>query len=102
LTIADPNTGSPISLTLTYRPRVQSWFADISFKTFILKGFRLTRYPNILQAYKNIIPFGLGVAVTDQFDPWMINDFTSGRCTLFLLLSSEVATVQSAIEAGAF
>lgn len=89
-------------MTFTYRPRVQSWFADIAFGTFTLNGFRLTRYPNVLQAYKNIIPFGLGVAVTDQFDPFMINDFVSGRVTLYLLLSSEVATIQAAIEAGAF
>ena len=100
LTIADPNTGNPISLTLTFRPRVQSWFADIAFGTFTLKGFRLTRYPNILQAYKNIIPFGMGLVVTDQFDPFMINDFTSVRVSLYLLLSSEVAEIQSLIEAG--
>ena len=99
-TAADPNTGSPILFTLTYRPRVQSWYADIVFGSFTLHGFRLTKYPNVLQAYRNIIPFGLGIAVTDEIDPFLINDFVSGRVTLYLLLASEVAEIQVLIEAG--
>jgi len=99
-TAADPNTGSPIAFTLTYRPRVQGWFADIVFGSFTLHGFRITKYPNILQAYRNIIPFGLGVAITDDLDPFLINDFTSGRVTLYLLLASEVAEIQALIESG--
>jgi hypothetical protein len=99
-TAADPNTGSPILFTLTYRPRVQAWFADIVFGSFTLHGFRLTKYPNVLQAYRNIIPFGLALAITDDLDPFLINDLVSGRVTLYLLLASEVAEIQALIEAG--
>lgn len=99
-TAADPNTGNPISFSLSYKPRVESWFIDITFGTFVLKGFRLTRSPNILMAYVNLIPFGLGLVISDELDPFLVNDFTSGRVSMYLLLSSEVAEIQALIAAG--
>lgn len=51
-------------------------------------------------AYENLIPFGLWVATTDDNDPFLINDFTSGRSAMYLLLSSEVAEIQALIAAG--
>ena len=98
--IADPNGGGDISVRLVYRPRIQRWFIDISFKTFTLNGYKLTRGPNILAKWNNVIPFGLTVTVSDNFEPFVINDFSSDRVQLFLLTSSEVAEVETMILAG--
>jgi len=100
-TIADPNGGGDISVILNYRPRVQGWFIDLTFKTFAIKGYKISRGPNILVKFRNVIPFGLAVNVTDNYEPFLINDFSSGRVSLFLLTSAEVAEVEALIIAGA-
>lgn len=99
-TISDPNGGGNISVTLTYRPRVRGWFIDFTFKTFILNGYKITRGPNILSKFRNVIPFGLAVTVSDNYEPFLINDFSSSRVSLFLLTTAEVDEVISLIAQG--
>lgn len=98
--INDPNGGGEIIMRLAYRPRVQRWFIDIEFGSFILNGFKLTRGPNVLYKWSNIIPFGLTVNVADDFEPFVINDFSSERVKLFLLTTAEVEEVESLIVQG--
>lgn len=100
-TIPDPNGGGDISFSLYYRPRTQNWYADISFKTFTLNGQKLVRGPNVLSRHINQIPFGLAVNVADNFEPFLINDFTTGRVGLYLLTSAEVAQIDMLIQNGA-
>jgi len=100
LTVADPNTGNPISITLRFQPRTQEWYIGISFGTWKIANLKLTYSPNVLMQYSNIIPFGLLVATADQFDPFLINDFVSGRASLILLTSAEVADIAAGIAAG--
>jgi hypothetical protein len=89
--INDPNGGGVIDFTLYYRPRVRAWFMDIAFKTFAMNGYKLTFGYNILESYNNVIPFGLGVYSPDTSDPFLVDDFASGRISLYLLTSAEVA-----------
>ena len=100
-TIADPNGRGDISMTLRYKPRIQTWSVDIAYNGFTLNGYKLTRGPNVLGKFRNVIPFGLGVIVTDNYEPFLINDFESGRVQLFLMTSSEVNDVVSLIQDGA-
>lgn len=100
LTIADPNGGGPIKLRLVYRPRLQEWFIDIEFGAFILNGFRLALCPNRLSQFVNRVPFGLAVITTYGLDPFLINDFSSGTASLYLLTAEEVAQVAADIYAG--
>ena len=99
-TANDPNGGGVISFTFYFRPRVQSWFMDIAFKTFAINGYKINHGPNILSSYSKVIPFGLMVLLTDDLDPCLINDFTSGRVSLYLMTSAEVAEMEALIEAG--
>lgn len=100
LTIADPNGGGPIKLRLVFRPRVQSWYIDIEFGAFTLNGFRLAVCPNRLGQYVNRIPFGLAVVTENNLDPFLINDFSSGAASLYLLTSAEVEEIAAAVRAG--
>ena len=100
LTVADPNTGNPISITLRFQPRTQEWYIGISFGSWSIANLKLTYSPNVLMQYLNIIPFGLLVATADQFDPFLVNDFVSGRASLVLLLSYEVESIAAGIAAG--
>jgi hypothetical protein len=73
---------------------------DIAFKTFTMNGYKITHGPNILASYCNVIPFGLMVLTTDLMDPFMVNDFTSGRTFLYLMTSAEVAEMTGYINDG--
>ncbi len=101
ITISDPNGSGSISFNLNFRPRTQNWYADIAFKAVTINGLCLVRGPNILYRYSNILPFGMGVSVSDNYEPFLINDFSSGRVSLILLTSGEVAAVQALLLGGA-
>lgn len=73
---------------------------DIQYENFTAKGLKIVRGPNILARHINTLPFGLSVVVSDNYEPFLINDFVSGRVSLFLLDSDDVATVESMILAG--
>ncbi len=100
LTIADPNGGGPIKLRLAFRPRLQGWYIDVEFGSFILKGFRLAICPNRLSQFVNRIPFGLAVVTTHGVDPFLINDFSEGTATIYILTHSEVLEVAALIASG--
>jgi len=84
--------GENISMALYYLPGQIGWFYDVSYGNFNVKGQRLVVSPNTLNQWSNIISFGLGCLSSDGDDPFYIDDFTSGRITLFLLNSSEIET----------
>jgi len=100
LTIPDPNTGKSIGMSLRYNPRTQEWYAGLTFGTWALASVKLVYSPNILTQYSNVIPFGFMVITTDGFDPFIINDWMSGRGYMALLTTSEAEAIQAGIVAG--
>ena len=85
--------GETVEITLYFLPAAQQWKMDIVSGNFTLNGSRVFRSPNTLMQYKNIISFGLGCIVSDGGEPFLVNDFSSGRCQLALLSSDEVDQV---------
>jgi hypothetical protein len=98
--MVDPAGGGTIYFTINYRPRVQGWFLDVTFNAFTLAGLKLVRSPNVLAQYHNRIPFGLMVAVSDGFEPFLVNDFYTSRVALYLLDALDVLTVEASILDG--
>jgi hypothetical protein len=47
-----------------------------------------------------VLPFGLCVTVSDNFEPFLINDFVSGRVSVFLLTHDEVVEIEDMVIAG--
>lgn len=92
------NPGERTIATLRYMPTQQNWVMDLQYNDFILNGITVTTSPNILRAYKNLIPFGICCNSTDGLDPYLIDDFAVQRCNLYLLDRADVL----AIEAGLF
>ena len=100
LTIPSPNGDGIITMRLLYRPRVQTWFADIQFNRFTLNGRRLCVCPNLLSQFRNIVNFGLLLTTQNRLDPFLLNDFSSGNATLVLLSAAEVEAVEAQVLAG--
>lgn len=85
--------GTDLQLTIRFVPMQYGWFiTELSYPTtgFVLNGLRITNYPNMLQQWKNILPFGLGCFSTDDREPSQQQDFSSGASKLYILTSDEV------------
>lgn len=91
LTSAD--NGDTIEITLYFQSRTNTWKMDIICNDFELNGLRIYHLPNILNQYENIIPFGIGVLITDGGEPFLITDFSTGRVELAILTPAEVQSV---------
>ena len=90
-TLAD--NGDTIEITLYYLPAIQQWKMDIVSGDFELNGLRVYALPNILNQYENIIPFGIGILIPSGGEPFLINDFSSGRVQMAILTPEEVEEV---------
>ena len=77
-----------------FMPTQNSWFFDMTYGSFVLKGQRLCAHPNLLTKYHNIIDIGLNVETSDGFDPWRITDFKTGYCEVSVLNKTEVAEIE--------
>lgn len=87
------SSGKSISFTLIYSAATQNWKADIEYNGFKLNGIRIFTSLNILYQYRNIIDFGLACYTQDKGEPFIVNDFSSGRAELYVLTADEVENV---------
>lgn len=90
--------GENISFKLYYFPGQIGWFYDVSYGNFNVTGQRLVVSPNTLNQWINIIEFGLGCTSSDGDDPFYIDDFISGRISLYLLNSTDIETAISGVQ----
>jgi hypothetical protein len=85
---------STFELNLYYSMQQEQWFCDITFEALVIKGLKLVLSSNLLGQWKNILPFGLLCTSTDpigkEIDPFLLNDFISQRCQLYILTSDEI------------
>lgn len=83
--------GTSLSLTLYFSPLQQGWFiTNLTYKTFILNGLRVTVSPNMLNQFRHQIPFGLGCFSVANREPSLQQDFSSGNCKMYILTEAEV------------
>ncbi len=87
--------GSSTEVHIEYKTMQQGWFiSSLIYKTFIVQGLRIVTSPNMLYQFKNQIPFGLACFVQQDDEPTQLQDFSSGRATLFLLDSVDLAAFE--------
>lgn len=85
--------GIVLHLKLVYRPRSQAWFLDIESDDFNVSGIQVCCYSNILDKYRNQLTYGIAVITTDGLDPWRVDDFESGYCSMCFLNKEELQRV---------
>lgn len=86
--------GEDIGFSVRFLSTQQQWVFDVSIGDFVLTGVQLVMSPNLLRGYKNLLNFGIMCQSTDGEDPFYINDFITGRITLFLLTAAEVEQIE--------
>lgn len=94
-TILLEEDSSSIVLNLTYKPTQLGWFIDVEYEPlgFAVYGLRLTSNLNLLNQWRNILPFGLRCVGADAQDPLSLQDFLVGRAELSVLSKEEVDMV---------
>jgi len=93
--------GSRATMKLIYRATSQMWFMDLAYTKsngthFTINGIRLCNNINLLRQYRNRIPFGMLIFCPDETEPFLINDFSTGRCTINILTQAEVDQIEAA------
>lgn len=86
-----------VDFILYYLPRMQSWFYDLTYNELTVNCSRVMLTPNSMRQFKKIIPFGMAFSAEGDVQPFDINDFSSGRVSMYVLNSDEVKQVESEI-----
>jgi len=92
------DNGESVTITLNFKPSIKMWFIDLEYKDFKANGIRVCNSTNLLRQFEKILPFGLNVSVSDNGEPFIINDFTTKRVRLGILTINEVLQINQAYE----
>lgn len=86
--------GSVITFTFNYSANQKGWFYSLSYLNKVVLNRRLVVGPNLLRAFRNILPFGLACTSTDGYEPVLLNDFISERVKLTVTTIEENAEIE--------
>lgn len=89
--------GSVVTFEFFYLAAIERWAFSVSHPDIECDGMILCCGANVLREFRNTIPFGLGCYSTDGADPFYIEDFASGRITLYVLDASEVQFFETSV-----
>ncbi len=93
--------GEILTLVLEYAPLTKKWLVDIKYPGFSLLGQRVCNSVNLLKDFSQLIPFGIRIAGKSDkrgaAEPFLINDFKSGRIQFYILNKEEVETITEEI-----
>lgn len=86
--------GEKVKLTFRFIPSQETWFFDVESDSLTVYGLALATFVNLLDSYKNIISWGMYVWSEDGFDPYKIDDFSTGRIRIAILEDLENAVIE--------
>ena len=94
-TILLEKDNSEVVIDLVFKPTQIGWFIDVEYASgnFKVYGLRVTTNSNILNQWRNIIPFGIICYCEDAQDPLSIQDFLVERAHLAILNEDEVKQI---------
>lgn len=93
--------GASVSITMYFVPMQYGWFlTNLTYGDFVLNGLRISNSPNMLNQFRNQIPFGLACYSTANREPSQQQDFSSGASKLYVLTQSECQEYADFLSAG--
>ena len=82
--------GSNVILSMRFVPLQQNWIVtELTRNDFTISGLRIVNSPNMLNQFRNIIPFGFACFSTANREPQLQEDFFSSASILYLLTQAE-------------
>lgn len=92
--------GEDVRLAFRYIPSQETWFVDVDSNSLTIHGLALQAFVNLLDPYHNLISWGLYVWSKDGFDPWLIDDFSTGRIRVAVIEDFEYAIIEEFLSSG--
>lgn len=92
--------GSTATLEFLFNGTTERWTMNVTYGAFTANGIGLCCYPNILRQWTRILPFGVAMASSTQTDPVTVNDFATGRISVFLLDRDDMQILESTVFGG--
>jgi hypothetical protein len=89
--------GSLVNISLVFVENQRIWFYSVEYKDFKSNNRNLVKSPNLLREFRGILPFGLSCVVSDGYEPWFKDDFSTGRVKLYVLNQIDVVEVERII-----
>jgi hypothetical protein len=77
--------GGKAVVDLAFKSSQQGWFMSVTFGSFAIKNRRIVTGPNILRAFRNIIPFGFACITDDGNEPVTLDSFSTGKAKFYIL-----------------
>ena len=96
------DNGKLIKLKLYFISSQIGWFFDVEYDGIVSTCHRVTNCPNIIREKKNIFPFGIACSVNDGQEPWFVDDFLTGRATLYIVPYNEVLFIEKEVYGKVF
>ena len=87
VTITD---GENAKIEFRFMPFAQSWTYSVEWEDVVINGQRLVLSSDVLAKWKNILDFSLVCVSMDGLDPINIDDFSSGRVTVYVASREEI------------
>ena len=83
--------GTQLKMTIYFVYQQRGWFIrELVYNNIVIRGMRICNGINILEQFKNKLPFGLACLTKANREPMNIEDFSSGASALYILSASEV------------
>ena len=90
--------GKKVDISLEYISAQKGWFISLIYGSVLtLNGYRITTSPNMLRKFRGVIPFGIACSTSDKQEPIYKDDFSTGRASLYVLNSDDVAYVEETV-----
>lgn len=89
--------GSIVIINLVYTPANSCWNYSFQYGSFISSNRKLVVSPNLLRAFRNILPFGLALVTSDGYEAIYQNDFVNLRASLYTLNSADIVKAEELI-----
>ncbi len=92
--------GSILTLQFIYDGSTERWTVNVSHTLLTVNGMNVSCYPNMLRAWRNLIPFGLACTTLSGYDPTNVQDFINGQAQLYVLNEADVQDVEETVFGG--
>ena len=84
--------------SLEYRPNLQAWYWSLSYNNLTINNQKLVIDPNFLRKYISYLPFAMQCGcATQQVDPFLLDDFTTGRINLYTMTAAEALQLEKTV-----
>lgn len=83
-----------VTLTLRYLSQIQQWCADVEYRGFRVSGLKLALATLHMVSCNQPFDFIIDDNSGSGLDPFRIDDFESGRCSLYLVTPEEMFQVR--------